>query len=161
MIPFLFLKTFNIVNDKQTTDEQHEYFLIMMEMFHQQITCRMDCTTHEVYFSFQISRKVLIDLSASTIHAKRKCLFVLTLQTIHWFFLQVQTGHDGGKTLRQYRQLRRLGPTRWQMPGWWGLYMGTLGIGQVHDDDIWLQLPEFISVLLCYLNLSIPLRIKE
>ena len=33
-------------------------------------------------------------------------------------------------------------------------------IGQLHDDDIWLQLPEFISVLL-YLNLSIPLRIKE
>ena len=34
-------------------------------------------------------------------------------------------------------------------------------IGQLHDDDIWLQLPEFISVLLCYLNLPIPLRIKE
>ena len=34
-------------------------------------------------------------------------------------------------------------------------------IGQLHDDDIWLQLPEFILVLLCYLNLSIPLRIKE
>ena len=34
-------------------------------------------------------------------------------------------------------------------------------IGQLHDDDIWLQLPEFISVLLCYSNLSIPLRIKE
>ena len=34
-------------------------------------------------------------------------------------------------------------------------------IGQLHDDDILLQLPEFISVLLCYLNLSIPLRIKE
>ena len=37
----------------------------------------------------------------------------------------------------------------------------TQKIGQLHDDDIWLQLPEFISVLLCYLNLSIPLRIKE
>ena len=36
-----------------------------------------------------------------------------------------------------------------------------LQIGQLHDDDIWLQLPEFNSVLLCYLNLSIPLRIKE
>ena len=23
-------------------------------------------------------------------------------------------------------------------------------IGQLNDDDIWLQLPEFISVLLCY-----------
>ena len=34
-------------------------------------------------------------------------------------------------------------------------------IGQLHDDDIWLQLPEFISLLLCYLNLSIPLTIKE
>ena len=38
---------------------------------------------------------------------------------------------------------------------------GSLAIAQLHDDDIWLQLPEFISVLLCYLNLSIPLRIKE
>ena len=36
-----------------------------------------------------------------------------------------------------------------------------IAIGQLHDDDIWLQLPEFISVLLCYLNLSIPLRTKE
>ena len=34
-------------------------------------------------------------------------------------------------------------------------------IGQLHDDDIWPQLPGFISVLLCYLNLSIPLRIEE
>ena len=34
-------------------------------------------------------------------------------------------------------------------------------IGQLHDDDIWLQLPEFIAVLLCYLNLSIPLGVKE
>ena len=34
-------------------------------------------------------------------------------------------------------------------------------IGHFHDDDIWLQLPEFISFLLSYLNLSIPLRIKE
>ena len=38
----------------------------------------------------------------------------------------------------------------------WGLV-----IGHFHDDDIWLQLPEFISFLLSYLNLSIPLRIKE
>ena len=38
---------------------------------------------------------------------------------------------------------------------------GSLAIGQLHDDDIWLQLPEFISVLLCYLNLSMRLRIKE
>ena len=34
-------------------------------------------------------------------------------------------------------------------------------IGQLHYDGVWLQLPEFISVLLCYLKLSIPLRIKE
>ena len=92
MIPFLFSKTFSIVNDKQTTDEQHEYFLIMMELFRQRTTCCIDCTIHEVYISFQISRKVLIDLSASTIHAQRKSLFLLTLQTIHWFFsLQVRT----------------------------------------------------------------------
>ena len=31
-------------------------------------------------------------------------------------------------------------------------------IGQLHDDDICLQLPEFISFLLCNLNLPIPLR---
>ena len=37
----------------------------------------------------------------------------------------------------------------------------SMTIGQLHDDDIWLQLPEFNSVLLCYLNFSIPLRIKE
>ena len=37
----------------------------------------------------------------------------------------------------------------------------TQAIGQLHDDDILLQLPEFILVLLCHLNLSIPLRIKE
>ena len=118
MIPFLFSKTFNIVNDKQTTDEQHEYFLIMMELFRQRTTCCVDCTIHEVYISFQISRKVLIDLSASTIHAQRKCLFLLTLQTIHWLFsLLVRTGHDGCKTLRQYRQLRRLGPTSDKCPG--------------------------------------------
>ena len=30
-----------------------------------------------------------------------------------------------------------------------------------HDDDIWLQLPEFFSFLLSYLNLSIPLRFKK
>ena len=92
MIPFLFSKTFSIANDKQTTDEQHEYFLIMMELFRQRTTCCIDCTIHEVYISFQISRKVLIDLSASTIHAQRKSLFLLTLQTIHWLFsLQVRT----------------------------------------------------------------------
>ena len=37
----------------------------------------------------------------------------------------------------------------------------SMTIGQLHDDDIWLQLPEFNSVLLCYLNFSIPLRINE
>ena len=30
-----------------------------------------------------------------------------------------------------------------------------------HDDDIWLQLPEFILFLLSYFNMSIPLRIKK
>ena len=34
-------------------------------------------------------------------------------------------------------------------------------IGHFHDDDVWLQLPEFISSLLSYLNFSIPLRFKE
>ena len=43
----------------------------------------------------------------------------------------------------------------------WFPYIHFFIIGQLHDDDIWLQLPEFISVLLCYWNLSIPLRIKE
>ena len=41
------------------------------------------------------------------------------------------------------------------------LFEKTSTIGNFHDDDIWLQLPEFISFLFSYLNLSIPLRIKE
>ena len=46
--------------------------------------------------------------------------------------------------------------------GGWGSGVPILrAIGQLHDDDIWLQLPEFISFLLCYLNLPIPLRIKN
>ena len=32
----------------------------------------------------------------------------------------------------------------------WFSYIHFFIIGQLHDDDIWLQLPEFISVLLCY-----------
>ena len=44
---------------------------------------------------------------------------------------------------------------------WLGIQSEKVIIGQLHDDDIWLQLPEFISVLLCYLNLSILLRIKD
>ena len=54
--------------------------------------------------------------------------------------------------------------SQWNDLSWWILEDKKLSvdtIGQLHDDDIWLQLPEFISVLLCYLNLSIPLRIKE
>ena len=38
---------------------------------------------------------------------------------------------------------------------------GASWIGHFHDDDLWLQLPEFISSLLSYLNLSIPQRFKE
>ena len=34
-------------------------------------------------------------------------------------------------------------------------------IGHFHDDDVSLQLLEFISSLFSYLNLSIPLRFKE
>ena len=41
------------------------------------------------------------------------------------------------------------------------IWVNFTEIRQLHDDDIWLQLTEFISVLLCYLNLSIPLRMKE
>ena len=37
----------------------------------------------------------------------------------------------------------------------------TVYIGHFQDDDIWLQLPEFIPFLLSYLNLSIPMMIKE
>ena len=33
--------------------------------------------------------------------------------------------------------------------------------GHFHDDDTWLQLPEFISFLLFHLNLSISLRFKN
>ena len=48
----------------------------MMEPFRQCINCRIDCTIQEVYISFQISRKVFQGLSASTIHAERKCLLL-------------------------------------------------------------------------------------
>ena len=41
------------------------------------------------------------------------------------------------------------------------MLLQAYAIGHFHGDDIWLQLPEFISFLLCYWNLSIPLRIKE
>ena len=41
------------------------------------------------------------------------------------------------------------------------LFRQAISIGHFHDDDVWLQLPEFISSLLSYLNLSIPLRFKE
>ena len=54
--------------------------------------------------------------------------------------------------------------SQWNDLSWWTLEDKKLSvdtIGQLHDDDIWLQIPEFISVLLCYSNLSIPLRIKE
>ena len=58
--------------------------------------CRIDRIIREVYISFQISRRVFLGLSALTIHAQRKCLFLLTLQTIHWlFFLHAQADHDG------------------------------------------------------------------
>ena len=53
----------------------------------------------------------------------------------------------------------------WQMQKFMSLYKFLLclifnlrAIGNFHDDDVWLQLPEFISSLLSYLNLSIPLR---
>ena len=36
--------------------------------------------------------------------------------------------------------------------------MKLVRTGHFHDDDVWLQLPEFISSLFSYLNLSIPLR---
>ena len=53
---------------------------------------------HEVYVSFQISRKVFLVLSGSTIHAQKKRLFLKTLQTMHLLFLlHVRTDHDGGK----------------------------------------------------------------
>ena len=60
-----------------------KHFLIIIELFRQCITCRIDRTIREVYISFQISRKVFLGLSALTIYAQRKCRsFKLTLQTI-------------------------------------------------------------------------------
>ena len=47
-----------------------------MEAFRQRIYCRIDRTIHEVHISFQISRKVFLGLSASAIHAQRKCVFL-------------------------------------------------------------------------------------
>ena len=60
---------------KKTTDELLIIFFSITELFfRQRITCRIDRTIQEVYISSQISRKVFLGLSASTIHAQRKCL---------------------------------------------------------------------------------------
>ena len=77
MIPFLFSKTSNIVNEKQTTNE-----LNMSISFHNgsvssvYYCCIVDRTLHKVYISFQISCKVFLGLAASIIYAQRKCLFL-------------------------------------------------------------------------------------
>ena len=49
-------------------------FFITIELFRQRVTRRIDRTIHEVYISFQISRKVFLGLSASNIHTQRKGL---------------------------------------------------------------------------------------
>ena len=69
---------------KQTTDALcmcNNFFLMNQDPFN----CRIDRTIHEVCASFQTSRRLFLGLSASTIHAQRKCLFLLTLQAIHCF----------------------------------------------------------------------------
>ena len=77
MIPFLF---FEDVNDKQTTDELNMSKLIFSSRWNRFVSvfknCCIDRTMHEVYVSFQISRKVFLVLSGSTTHAQRKRLFL-------------------------------------------------------------------------------------
>ena len=64
---------------------------------------------HEVYVSFQISRKVFLVLSGSTIHAQKKRLFLKTLQTMHLLFLlHVRTDHDGGKQMQLLKRMQNL-----------------------------------------------------
>ena len=46
---------------------------------------RIDRTIHEVCISFQLSRRVFLGLSAATIHAQRKCLFLLFKRYIDCF----------------------------------------------------------------------------
>ena len=71
-----------------------EYFLITKEPLNSHI----DRTIQQVCTSFQLSHRVFLGLSASIIHVQRKCLFLWTLQTIHWLiFLHVQADHDGRK----------------------------------------------------------------
>ena len=72
----------------------HEYFLITIEP----LNCHIDRTIQQVCTSFQLSHRVFLGLSAWIIHVQRKCLFLWTLQTIHWLiFLHVQADHDGRK----------------------------------------------------------------
>ena len=77
MIPFLF---FEDVNDIQTADELNMSKLIFSSRWNRFVSvfknCCIDRTMYEVYVSFQISRKVFVVLSGSTIHAQKKRLFL-------------------------------------------------------------------------------------
>ena len=62
--PFSLLKVFKIVNDKQMTDN-----LLKHEPFRQLIHRRIDHTKHLVYNNFEISCRVFLGLSVSTIRS--------------------------------------------------------------------------------------------
>ena len=87
------------------------------------------------------------------------CFTDLMLQYFCWAARNCKRA--GASRKHRYKVEQRL-PSIWPSRAISDRDWQTVRIGQLHDDDIWLQLPaQFISVLLCYLNLSIPLRIKE
>ena len=86
---------FNIVND----NKQLTRFTWVFSHHHRSIELsHWSHDVQEVCTSFQLSHRVFLGLSALIIHVQRKCLFLWTLQTIHWLiFLHVQADHDGRK----------------------------------------------------------------
>ena len=89
---------FNIVNDKQTTDE------LKMSIFSSRrnrfvnvlIAALIVQYMHEIYINFYISHRAFLGLSASNIHAQRKCLSFKLFKRYIDFFIHMRTDHDGG-----------------------------------------------------------------
>ena len=76
IIPFFFSKIFNVVSDKQTTDELNISIFSSRCFVNVLIVTLIDLHEVYMYISFQIPCKFLVGLCASTIHAQRKCLFL-------------------------------------------------------------------------------------
>ena len=81
-------------------------FFITIELFRQRVTCRIDRTIHEVYISFQISRKVFLGLSVSTIHAQKNVFsFQLFNDTLIVFPVQKSSPCMAGSSLRRMQKI--------------------------------------------------------